>query len=277
MYDYHKTYDPLKNLKYSISAFVILVIITLIIRFYNLTVIPPALYQDETAIGYNAYLITEVGKDEYGNKFPLYFKSFRDYKLPAYIYTTALFIKLIGVNEYAVRLPSAIFGSIAVFIIFFIVRYLTKNSTLGFVAAFLLALNPWHIHFSRTGFEVNMALTFALLGVSLFIWGINKRNLILLLFSVLFFGISLYSYNVARLFMPLIVILLILLNKQKFLNLGKKTIIFISIFAFIIIFPFVKTLLTPSGIFSASSSLITSTDVVSRGVEFRSYLSTLPQ
>lgn len=66
-----------------------------ILRFYKLGEIPNGLYQDETAIGYNAYSILNIGKDEYGKDFPLYFKSFGDWKLPVYIYSTALSIKFL--------------------------------------------------------------------------------------------------------------------------------------------------------------------------------------
>ena len=63
------------------------------IRFYHLSSVPNGLYNDETAIGYNAFSILQTGKDEYGTPMPVYFRSFDDYKLPVYIYSTALSIK----------------------------------------------------------------------------------------------------------------------------------------------------------------------------------------
>jgi len=50
------------------------------LRLFQFGEVPNGLYQDETAIGFNAYSILETGKDEYGKDFPLYFRSFGDYK-----------------------------------------------------------------------------------------------------------------------------------------------------------------------------------------------------
>ena len=64
----------------------ILIVIAGFLRIYKIATVPPGLNQDETAIGYNAYSILVTGRDEWGEKYPLYFKSFGDYKLPIYIY-----------------------------------------------------------------------------------------------------------------------------------------------------------------------------------------------
>src|ERR1035437_524898 len=93
-----------------ILFFILLIAFTL--RFYRLSEIPMGLDNDETAIGYNAYSIEQTGRDEYGTFMPLYFRSFDDYKLPVYIYMTAISEKVFGVNEFAVRFSSMFFGVI---------------------------------------------------------------------------------------------------------------------------------------------------------------------
>ena len=65
---------------------------------------------DEAALGYNAYSILETGRDEYGQILPIIFKSFGDYKPGFYVYLTLPFIKVFGLNELSVRLPSIILG-----------------------------------------------------------------------------------------------------------------------------------------------------------------------
>src|SRR5258708_39966526 len=74
-----------------------------LLRFYNLASNPPGLYIDEVAIGLNSYDILTTGRDEYGTPWPLAFKSYGDYKMPGYIYMTAVSIVLFGKNEFAVR------------------------------------------------------------------------------------------------------------------------------------------------------------------------------
>src|SRR3989344_6801008 len=86
----------------------------LFIRVYLLSSVPAHLSWDEASIGYNAYSILESGIDETGKTFPLVFEAFGVQKLPGYIYLSVPFVKLFGLNELSVRLPSALFGALGV-------------------------------------------------------------------------------------------------------------------------------------------------------------------
>src|SRR5947207_1451338 len=100
--------------KLYLGLLIIIFVIAFALRFYRLGEIPNGLYQDETAIGYNAYSIDKTGRDEHAVAYPIYFKSFGDYKLPVYVYATVVSEKLFGVNAFAVRFPSAFFGFLSV-------------------------------------------------------------------------------------------------------------------------------------------------------------------
>ena len=88
----------------------------LALRFYKFGEIPVGFNRDEASIGYTAYSLLKTGKDEYGKSFPLSFKSFGDWKLPLYPYLVTPFIKIFGLSEFAVRLPSALFGVLTVIV-----------------------------------------------------------------------------------------------------------------------------------------------------------------
>src|SRR3990167_9268964 len=92
------------------------------LRLYRLGDIPNGLYQDETAIGYNAYSLLQTGKDEYGRFMPVYFQSFGDWKLPVYVYATVPSIALFGLTGFAVRFPSAVFGILTIPAMYFFVK-----------------------------------------------------------------------------------------------------------------------------------------------------------
>src|ERR1700722_5390802 len=207
-------FNPIPR-KFTWALLVLLIVVSATFRLFDISNAPPGLYQDESAIGYNAYSILQTGKDEYGNSYPLYFKSFNDYKLPVYIYLTAGSIKIFGLNEFAVRLPSILAGIFAVVILFFFVRYLTNNLTLAFLAALVLAFNPTHLFFSRAAFEVNLALTFVLGGTYFFVLGATKKKLLYIILSILFFCLGLYSYNVTRLTAPTLLLELIILYRKE--------------------------------------------------------------
>jgi len=69
---------------------------------------------DEASHGYDAYSLLRTGKDQWGKTFPLVFKSFGDYKSPVYTYLTLPSVAAFDLNKFAVRLPNAIIGTLAI-------------------------------------------------------------------------------------------------------------------------------------------------------------------
>src|SRR3989338_4060059 len=105
-------------------------LLALALRTVNLGDHPPGLTWDEAGLGYNAYSILKTGRDEFGVPFPLIFKSFGDYKPGIYIYLIVPFIALFGLTELAVRLPSAILGSLAVVGVYFLINEILPKKNL---------------------------------------------------------------------------------------------------------------------------------------------------
>ena len=257
----------------------LVILLTFFLRFYKLCEIPLGLNSDETAIGYNAYSINMTGKDEYGVKMPLYFRSFDDYKLPVYIYMTSLSEKMFGVNAFAVRFSSMFFGVITVLSLFFLIKELSKRSDLALLTSFLWAVNPWSIFFSRVSYEVNVATALVTLGAVFFVKAIGKEkaNYLMLVISLFFFALSLYCYNVARLVSPLVLIALIIINYKRFFRLP---IFFLTIYSFLFIIftlPFVLTLGSASGLANQQNGVfITGLYGQANFLELRSYFFYLP-
>lgn len=192
------------------------------LRLWNLTGNPPGLTWDEAALGYNAYSILQTARDEYGNLLPLQLKSFGDYKPALYAYSLIPSIVILGLNEWSVRIPSAIFGVLTVLILYLLVWELFKDWRLAILSSLMLAISPWHLQFSRAGFEANMALMLNILGAYLFILGSKRSRWFV--FSALVFGLSLFTYQASRMFVPLIVMSLTVLFKEK-INFKQKQVI----------------------------------------------------
>ena len=106
------------------QLFLILVlIIAAFLRFFQLGGNPPSLTWDEAAWGYNAYTIGLDGKDEFGKFLPYqYLESFGDFKPPVYAYLDIIPVKIFGLNEFAVRFPSALFGVLTVLVTYFLTK-----------------------------------------------------------------------------------------------------------------------------------------------------------
>lgn len=218
----------------------VIVLLAFVLRFYRLGSYP-ALNADEAAIGYNAYSLLQTGHDEHGNAWPIHFQSFNDYKPGLYFYMVLPFVKALGLTEWVVRIPGASIGVLTVVVLFFLVRELFKDKDLSFNvehlalgASFLLAISPWHIHFSRGGWEVNVATFFITLGVWLFLKGLNNSKFLVL--STLSFVLSLYTYHAARIVAPLLIVGLLFNFKEKIKPNVKKFAIFGAI-AFLLLLP----------------------------------------
>src|SRR3989344_1461504 len=154
----------------------LIVILAGILRFYNLTGNPISLYWDEVSSTYNAYSILETGRDEFGKRLPLLFEAFKDYKTPANIYLTSIVVKFFGLSEFSARFTSAFFGTLTILVTYFLVLEILRNESVflknektkkivALISSFLLAISPWHLQFSRTGFEANVGLFFLLTGI----------------------------------------------------------------------------------------------------------------
>lgn len=224
------------------------VLIAFVLRFWDLGKTPPSLYWDEVSQGYNAYSVLKTGFDEHHEFFPLArFQAFGDYKAPVYIYLDVIPIAVFGTTEFAVRFPSAFFGTLTVLISYLLARELffnsDKRSAIAFISSLFLALSPWHIQLSRVAYEANVATFFTVLGVLFFFVG-KRRNGYLYIPSSLSFVLAFYSFNAHRVFVPLLVLLLFALYYKSILKNIKGTVISVSL-AIILLIPFLVYLRSP--------------------------------
>ncbi|MDH5532851.1 MAG: hypothetical protein OEX81_00290 [Candidatus Pacebacteria bacterium] len=202
--------------------FSLIIILAVFLRVYKVdTLLSP--YWEEVALGYDAYSISETMRDHHGNFMPLVaFESFGDWKPSFYFYTIVPFIKLIGLNVLAVRLPSILTGLGIVLGVYVLLRQILPNNLLSkkpylpLLGMFVTAISPWAIMFSRAGWEVNLATELILWGIICFISFIKQtKNIRIkntsLFFSVLFLSLSMYTYHATRVIAPLLGVILICL------------------------------------------------------------------
>src|SRR3990167_10599272 len=95
---------------------ILILFVSTLFRLWGLGKIPEGFHADEAAFGYNAYSLLKTGKDEYGKVIPLVLRSFDDYKGAIYSYLTVPFVALFGLNEFSVRLPTAIAGTLIILV-----------------------------------------------------------------------------------------------------------------------------------------------------------------
>jgi hypothetical protein len=111
-----------------------------------------------------------------------------------------------------------------------------------------LAISPWHIHFSRGGWEVNVATFLITTGVWLLIKAQNDKKFIYL--SAISFVASIYTYHAARIVVPLL-LLGSAFYWRKTLWKGKSTWMAIAL-GTLLLLPLGHDLLGPAGISRAA-------------------------
>lgn len=196
------------------------------LRVYRVTQIPPSLNWDETSIAYNAYSILKTGRDEWGKRFPLHFRAFGEYKLPFQIYASIPGIAILGLNELGVRITPVVFGSLAVLFVYLLAKEIFHQERIALLTAFLLAVSPWHIQLTRASFESSSAMMLLVAAFWLFFKGLKKGEFLLL--SALLLGISIFTYNAERAFVPLFLPVLVFIFRREIFSREKRLFTFWS-------------------------------------------------
>lgn len=191
-----------------------------VLRVAGLDRVPPELFGDELDVGYHAYSLLKTGRDYYGQFLPTYIHSFSEWRAPLLMYVTTPFVGVFGLNEYGVRLPSAILGVLSIFLLYLLVKKTLRSERVALLAAFILAVSPWHLQYSRAAFEASLFLTLLLSGALLFLAGLSKNRWFYA--SAACFALTFYTYNTSNIFTPGLLLLLVLVNKNKLKTLAPK-------------------------------------------------------
>lgn len=254
-------------------ALLVIILIAFILRFYQLGGVPLSPDWDEVALGYNAYSILHTGRDEYGEFLPVVLRSFNDYKPALYAYLIIPFIPFFDLSVFAVRLPSALMGVVTVLTVYVFVKELFKPNSLdnssqftsninkntslvdetrsnkqGYIwgipllVAFLMAISPWHIQFSRIGFEANVGLGLNVLMALFFLKGLRRPWLLII--SGVFATLSIYTYQSEKIFTPLIIMSLVILYGRELLKVKRVYIISALCVSLFLLCPMIKEVIT---------------------------------
>jgi len=181
--------------------------------------VPVSLFGDELDVGYHALSIFRTGRDYQGNFMPIHFHSIAEWRTPLYIYATVPTVAIFGITPLGVRLPAAIFGVLGVLGMYLLVGELSRakllrvgrldlsQDWLALIASLLMAISPWHIQYSRAGFEVTMLLAFFIFGLYFFFKSLSGKGNLLWI-CVVFIVFTPWIYSTAKLFAPLLLLFL---------------------------------------------------------------------
>lgn len=190
----------------------VLLLLASILRLWNLGSLPNGLHWDEMDTGYQAYSLFKTGKDYFNNPLPLFPHSFADFRTPVFIYSAVPFVASLGLSAVSVRLVAAVWGLLAIVLIYLLVR--------DWLAPLIFTLSPWHLQYSRKSVETMSLTTCFLLGLVCFQRGLRQPKWLIL--SALGFGLAMAAYSPGKLFVPLFLLALLFIYRRSLLAVPKK-------------------------------------------------------
>jgi len=219
-------------------------------RFYLITKIPPGLYPDEAMNGNNALEAISTGN------FKIFYPE-NNGREGLFINLQAISLSFFGNEPWALRVVSALIGTLTILGIYWLTRELfqDKNSnlkalnskqilnsndinskkfgfwiwdfgfsqseTIALLSSFFLASSFWHINFSRIGFRAIMIPFFATFGFYFLLKGLRKGKIFDLVYAGIFIGLGFYTYIAFR-FMPFVLAVPIIWYLWRWL-IGNRT------------------------------------------------------
>jgi 4-amino-4-deoxy-L-arabinose transferase-like glycosyltransferase len=187
---------------------ILLVILAIGLRLYDLDTVPPGLYYDEIISVYHPYL---------------YFQG--EMSLPAVsvliqLVSGKFFIyRLAGPSPFWIRFPSVLYGVFFMVVCWALAKRL-YGLRVGIIASFLAAVIPWSFHFSRYGVTTSISYLFYItLAVYLLVAYLQTGNNDLKYGAFLAMAISLYTHALALiftfLFFPVLLIVGLIFNRAN--------------------------------------------------------------
>ena len=222
----------------NLILFIFIALIAFLLRFYQLNKFPVALNWDEISHGYNAYSLLQTGKDQWSSAWPIFnFRAYGDYPTTLNMYLSMPFIYFFGLNEWSIRIVSALCGFGLVIVAYFLGQEIFKNQKKSLLLMLLVALSPWTFFPSRGVFQSTVAQFFFSIGILFLIKAIKKIKFLPL--GIFFFSLSTYAYHNTKIVVPILLLFYFFIFfkgfKEKFSKHKKTFIISLLILSVLII------------------------------------------
>ena len=170
--------------------------------FYKAGEIPMPFHVDEAGMAYDALSIANHHIDRYGYKFPVYFINFGGGQNALYTYLAAVSIRLFGFSAVSVRLPALVLSLISALVFALVIRKEEGNNA-SLIAGAVFCILPFSIMHSRWGLESYLLFPMLVLSCGCLCMSVRTGRILWFVFSGILFGLTLYSYAVSYMILPL--------------------------------------------------------------------------
>jgi uncharacterized protein (TIGR03382 family) len=200
-------------------ALAAIVLVGAALRLPALDQVPPGPFCDEAAIATTAAALANTGRDLSGRPLPLYaeqraFERWGEANIitqPLFQYFSVPFIVLGGLDLYSLRLAAAMLGLLAIPGTFLLANALFGRRV-ALVSAAAIAISPWHMHFSRVGFEAIAVPTVLAFSGWALLRGLSRPGFAFA--GVTGLALCTYAYPAALVFAPLLLGIFALVHRR---------------------------------------------------------------
>ena len=238
-------------------AVLFLFCITVFTSLYKIGEVPYGLHVDEAGMAYDTLSLTNYGVDRYLNPYPVYFINFGGGQSAMYTYLALFFVKIFGYSVICVRLPAILMRLITFIAIYYTIRNEYKDNPVKILMLLLLfTICPYFIMQSRWGLDCNLLVGFLTLSVCVLMSAVRQKSATLFLLSGVSFGLTLYTYALSYIIIPVFLLLTLLyLLLVKRIKTSQVVMLLIPITLFSI--PLMAMILINKGILAEYRGLFT--------------------
>ena len=159
-------------------------------RFFRLHVLPPGLYPDEAMNGNDA--LASLGSGRFAVFYPENYG-----REGLFIWIVALSLKVLGTSVEALRVPSAVIGTLTVATIYLLASELFGRRV-AVLSSLLTAVSFWHVNFSRMSLRAILVPFVMSLAFGVLLRGLRTRRASAVILAGALFGLGAYTYIAFR-------------------------------------------------------------------------------
>lgn len=205
----------MKKLPNNLIKILSILLVSIFFRFLYLGVVPVSLAHDETDNIIQAHSLIQTGRDIVGSWKPLNFLPNTGVMAELGPAINATVLSVLPNNLFAARFTTALLSSIFPLLLLYWLTLIGVEGGVATISAWLLAISPWHILFSRTVLEQPTSLFFYFLSwiflARLFVSSKSARsNLLNILLFTFTYAVGFFTYHGYKFSFPILTVILII-------------------------------------------------------------------
>ncbi|MBO4901205.1 MAG: glycosyltransferase family 39 protein [Lachnospiraceae bacterium] len=196
--------------KYHLVFFFLLLLLFAFTRLYYLGIIPAGIHVDEIGMAYDADCLAKYGMDRHLTRYPVYLQNYGSGQSALYAYLTMLLLKVFPYSVRLIRIPAVVCGFFCFLSSFFLIDDITEHKSMALLGPLFVTVTPYFMTSERWALDCNLFLSLATVSLCLTVRACRKAKSWIYVLAGLGWGITLYTYAISYLVIPLFLVLLIL-------------------------------------------------------------------